>query len=137
MKLLVLLSVILALVAPTVVADAKRTTVLQAKTASASGRPAKWFPWQRTTSAEIVVRYGRESGARPVWHWQFMNTSDQPMRVHYTHNTSSQVRPKAATDVPAKGIGKDLFDKALDGKLKPDVKIERAVVIGTTTKKTP
>lgn len=80
------------------------------------------------------MRYGRESGARPVWHWQFMNTSDRPMRVHYTSNTSSQVRPKAATDVPAKGIGKDLFDTALDGKLKPDVKIEKAIALDTTKK---
>lgn len=105
-------------------AQPRRTAAPQNSAAFKS--PKVWSGWSRTSDSSIYVRFGRTSGAHPIWHWQFRNVSDAPIRVTFTYNTVAQTKPAQSVDVPAKSISRDMFDASMDGKLKPDVKIEKA-----------
>jgi hypothetical protein len=105
---------------------APRGKAVQAQSAPAYKSPLVWSGWSRTGDSSIMVRYGRTGGSHPVWHWQFRNLHEAPTKVTFSYNTVAQTKPAKTVEVPAKSISRDMFDAALDGKLKPDVKVKNA-----------
>ncbi|MFN8659704.1 MAG: hypothetical protein U0105_25435 [Candidatus Obscuribacterales bacterium] len=86
--------------------------------------PARWTGWQRTTDPQIYIRFGKSAGVNPQWHWQFANKSMSDVKISFTHNTARQMLPKATVLVAGNSLSSDLCDTNLDGKLKPEIKIE-------------
>jgi hypothetical protein len=46
------------------------------------------------------------------------------VKISFTHNTARQMLPKATVLVAGNSLSSDLCDTNLDGKLKPEIKIE-------------
>lgn len=86
--------------------------------------PARWTGWQRTANPQIYIRYGKSAGVNPQWHWQFANKNLGDVKITFTHNTPRQTLPKATVLVQGNSLSSDLCDTNLDGKLKPEIKVE-------------
>lgn len=86
--------------------------------------PSRWTGWQRTTSPQIYIRFAKSAGVNPQWHWQFANKNMETVKITFTHNTARQTLPKAMVLVQGNSVSNDLCDTHLDGKLKPEIKIE-------------